>query len=88
MKFIERPTTYSNDLLESLKRLERARLVDELVYVHDGWVPKHLYEVTRAGPLRASEVEERVRSLRVVNLKDLLLSLERSAEARHLLPAS
>lgn len=86
MKFVERPTIYSNELFECLKKLERSRLVDELVYVHDGWVPKHLYEVTRIGQLKALEVEDRIRMLRTIPLQDILDSVIASAEGRQLLP--
>ncbi len=86
MKFVERPTTYSNDLLDCLKRLERNRLIDELVYVHDGWVPRHLYEVTRVGHLKAVELEDRIRSLQVLPLQELLDSFAAAATKTYLLP--
>ena len=85
MKFIQRPTTYSNDLLACLKRLERERLVDELIYVHDGWVPKHLYEVTRVGHLRAEELQDRIRTFRTLPLEDLFHSFAVAATKRGLL---
>ena len=86
MRFVEHPTTYSNELFQSLRRLERERLVDELVYVHDGWVPKHLYEVTRVGHLRAELVEERIRASRTLPLEKVFELLTTSAVSRQLLP--
>ncbi len=86
MKFVRRPTTYSNDLFQCLKRLERDRLVDELVYVHDGWVPKHLYQVTRVGHSKALELENRIRTLRIVPLEDLSNSFAAAARKNGLLP--
>ena len=86
IRFIQRPVTYSGELFDYLKRLERNRLVDELAYVHDGWVPKHLYEVTRVGHLRAEEVEDRVRASRSLPLESIFESLTASAVLRNLLP--
>ncbi len=82
MKFVEHPTAYSNQLFECLRALERNRLVDELIYVHDGWAPKHLYEVTRIGQLKASEVEERMRTQRSFALDPLFDSLSESVEGQ------
>ena len=87
MRFVQRPTTFSNELFQCLKRLERERLVDELVYVHDGWVPKHLYEVTRVGHLRASELQDQIRTFRMLPLEDLFYSFAAAASKRGLLPA-
>ena len=86
MKFVHQPTTYSNELFESLKKLERNRLVDELVYVHDGWVPKHLYEVTRIGHSKALELEARVLTFRVFSLQKFSDSVIAAAKRRELLP--
>lgn len=85
LKFIQRPLTYSNDVFDSLKRLERSRLVDELVYVHDGWVPRHLYEVTRVGHLRAAELEDRIRAGHAFPLERVLHELVVAAKSRQLL---
>lgn len=87
MRFVQRPTTYSSELFQCLKSLERGRLVDELVYVHDGWVPKHLYEVTRVGHLRAIELQNRIRTFRMLPLEDLFYSFATAASKRGLLPA-
>jgi hypothetical protein len=85
MKFVQRPTTYSNELFQSLRRLERLHLVDELVYVHDGWVPKHLYEVTRVGHLRAIELQDQIRTFRTLPLEHLFSSVAIAASKRGLL---
>jgi hypothetical protein len=87
MRFVHQPTTYSNELFDCLKKLERNRLVDELVYVHDGWVPKHLYEVTRIGHLRAVELEDRILTFRALPLQDLMDSIIAAAKQRDLLPS-
>jgi len=86
MRFVQHPTVYSNELFQSLRTLEREHLVDELVYVHDGWVPKHLYEVTRVGHLRAELVEERIRVSRTMPLERVFELLTTSAISRQLLP--
>jgi hypothetical protein len=85
MRFVQRPTTYSNELFQSLRRLERLRLVDELVYVHNGWAPKHLYEVTRVGHLRAIELQDQIRTFRTLPLEDLFSSVSVAASKRGLL---
>lgn len=86
LKFIQRPTTFSNELYQSLKTLERGRLVDELIYVHDGWVPKHLYELTPVGRLRAHDLEDRIRTFRALPIEDLLDAVIVAARSRQLLP--
>jgi hypothetical protein len=86
MRFVEHPTIYSNELFQTLRKLERERLVNELVYVHNGWVPKHLYEVTRVGHLRAEFLEERIRASRTLPLERVFELLTTSAMSRQLLP--
>ncbi len=76
MTFVQRPVIYSNQLFDCLRNLERGRLVDELVYVHDGWVPKHLYELTRGGRFRAAEVEERIRTFGTFSLDSFFRAID------------
>ena len=54
-RFISQPITFSYQLLNCLRSMERKRLLDELVYVHDSWAPQHLYELTSVGVVEAED---------------------------------
>ena len=60
LRFITSPTIYSDDLDSLLHELERSHLVNELLVVHNGWVPKRMYQMTTAGRMVVAEVEARV----------------------------
>ena len=84
--FIERPTTYSNDVFMCLRRLERERLVDEFICRHNGRVPRCHYELTEQGQAKASLARERIRKSGIVKLQEFVRSFEAAARKRVLLP--
>src|SRR3990172_479869 len=84
--FIERPTTYSNDVFMCLKRLERERLVDEFICRHNGRVPRHHYALTEQGQAKAVQAKEHLRKSRILPLEKLLQWFEGAARKRLLLP--
>ena len=59
-RFITSPTIYSDDLDKLLREMERSRLLNELLIVHNGWVPKRVYELTSLGRIVAAETEQRI----------------------------
>lgn len=61
LRFITRPTVYSPALHGCLHELERRGSVNELILLHNGWVPRHEYELTRIGKIRAKDLIERLR---------------------------
>lgn len=59
-RFIDRPISYSYDLQEFLQRLEQRRLLDDLIIMRDGWVPRHEYQLSRVGHAEAKEKSEAI----------------------------
>jgi len=88
MNFVQRPIRYSHDLFQCLKALEREGLVDELIYVHDGWAPRHLYELTRVGRMQAVEILERMRAFKELPLDRIFGSAATAASQLRLLPST
>lgn len=60
-RFICRPIIYSGELYTCLKSMERDRLIDELIFVHNGWAPQHVYELTAIGLVEAEDRSERTK---------------------------
>ncbi len=58
-RFATNPIVYSGELYNCLRSLERDRVLDELIFVHDGWAPQHVYELTTIGVVEAEDRFER-----------------------------
>lgn len=77
MRFITSPTIYSDDLDALLHKLERDRLLSELVIVHNGWVPKRMYEMTTVGKMIATETAQKISLERRLVLQMINETMER-----------
>lgn len=79
LRFITKPTIYSTALHKTLHDLERRGSINELILVHDAWAPRHEYDLTRMGRIRAMDAIDRLESLAEGVSEDLDASLGRWA---------
>jgi len=75
-RFHDAPISYSYELNEHLRRLEKGHYLDEVILVRDGWVPRFEYELSGVGRAEALDTRERFRLI----VPEILDDIERKLD--------